>query len=271
MLSRVWNWAAPRKWAIAVIAAAISLIASMWFGPYWIGAVAAAIGIGSVRARSGRARSRPSSPDRRSSGIIDAYVREQAKAGEEARRRAREASAKADAAIARGREEVAEAGAYDRNKREQLRRELDAKLQKGKPFGGALVLLAALSAAAPALAAEPVVSALHEDGRTLPLGWYMDDAEHARTTQYLAELDAMRTAFASEREMGRELANALDETLAANTVCAAALHVTRLDLDASEEEIDRLNAWWRRPSVIVGVSFALGVISTGAVAIAVSR
>lgn len=256
MLGNAWEKVSSWRWWSAI---ALGLA----------GAVIAIITFG--RARICDKTSAPES-DKRASDIAAAAMSGAKTRSRTAQERAARAGVESAAAVRSGKSSAASIAQDGPDDRELRRRRIAAKLRKGPPFGGAIVLAAIVSASSPALAAEPVISAVHEDdGRTLPFGWYLTDAEHREISQWMAELLALRAAHAESRVQVRELTVALNEERAASSICTASLAASESMLESRDIEIARTHMWFRRPPVVAGLSFFAGVVITGAIVIKAAR
>lgn len=242
--------------------------ATQWVGSRWR-ALLAALGalLAVVAAVVVRRRSRPSIPAAdaaRAGRIVEDAVWEERARGAKAREAARQAAQAAHASESRGHAQSKAVRDMAAHEREAAVRRIKEKLRKSGP----LLLLAALPLVAqPVMAAEPVESAVHEDGSSLAAGWWMDDAEHSETSAWLAELEGLRAAAHHWKSASVAYEAGADRDAAAVSLCTAVQRATERDLRVRDGEVEQLrrevDRWYRRPGLMIGLGFGLGVVVSG--------
>jgi len=248
MLSRIWKRIASWRWWWAIAVSAIGIVSVLVY---------------ELRARTRRLTKREEYET--VADIVEAARASQVAKREAAAKRAKVAQDSADKRAIRASESAEAARALPPNEREQFARKLREKLRKG---GSTIfVVLSALGAAvAPVSAADSLVNP-----STMAAGWWMDDEEHAETVAWLAELVELRLAFSDQKRAATELTLALNEEMAAGSVCMASLRASESVVRMQDKRLEAASAWWRRPGVVFGVGFTGGLLLTGAIAIGVSR
>jgi len=251
-ISGVWYRVTSWRWWWAVALSAFGLLVAV-------------ASLGRLRLGSRRQTDAEIAEQLRADSVVREAARQQREAALSARKAATQSRARSEAIAAQSEQSAAAVDHADPDERERIRREAAERLRRGGRLGGLVVLIAAIGAATPVSAAEPVTSAMHRDTHDrLPGGWWMSDAEHAEDTQFLVELEAARKMLRELRAEADASERGLDSALAAESVCQAGLAASQRVLAAETRENARLSRWWRRPAVM----FIAGFLATMTVTIA---
>lgn len=247
MLSRVRKWL--KKWWYLLVAGLSVVVAVV------------------LRRRPVKPVADPRQTARASKIVQDAIDKERA-AGEAARAKAREAADQAHDAEQRGHAEGDAIKQLSSREREEAVRRIKERLRKR----GTTLLILVACAGIPRIvsAAEPVTHATHDDGHSLAAGWWMDDAEHAETAAWLAELDGLRTASDKWQVAAEQYEQAALRDATSVVLCTSIQEATERDLRVADSQLAKaratLDKWYHRPGLMLGLGVATGFVATVAVA-----
>ena len=247
----------------------------LWIGPVkrwlqkWWGAIVAVV-VAVLGALLLRRRSRPSvaSPREleRAASIVRDAVRSEAEIGEKARAEARKAAEEAEWLRKRANAESESLRSMEAHEREAAVRRIKERLRKHRNGSGIVILLGALSGIpGPVKAAEPVTGATHEDGSSLAAGWWMDDAEHAETAAWLAELDGLRSAADQWQRSAEQYEQAAHHDAVALTLAMTVQQSTERALKICDAEVESQRKWYRKPGFLVATGIVIGGFVVGIV------
>lgn len=197
----------------------------------------------------------------RDNAVVAAAIAEQRAKGEAARARARAQAEEAEWSERRANVEKRRIRDLPPVEREQAVRRIKERLRKSRLPAVVLGLVLATNNAG---AAEPI-----DHPKTLAAGWWMDDAEHAETAEWLAELEGLRAASADLKASNAAYSEALDASITQSALSASLASACRAHLELVEAErstlLEQADHWYRRPAVLLGVGFAGGILLTGAI------